>query len=119
MGSWNTAHRGRSLGRILHFVYHYTNFDTAEKCQVGEGNIWYHGKVIATYEWLSDTDIPLFKFLPNVNYRGDDLQSLYETNQRNRWAEAIADAQDAKPEECKNCRSLKLRLDIIESGMKL
>ncbi len=119
MPSWNRNCRGRSLGRILHFLYFYCGFDLAEKCQVGTGEVLYWKERIATFEWLSDTDIPFFTFLPHENYRGEDMAALYTKNQATRWAEAIKDADDAKPEECRNCRSLKLRLDIIESGIKL
>lgn len=113
MSSWHRQYRGRRLGRILHFLYHYCGFDVAERAQVGQNEITYQGKRIATFEFLSDTDIPYFTFLPNMSYSGTDMQAYYEQNQKTKWAEAIRDGEDTKPEPCQECRNLKIRMQIF------
>ena len=115
MSSWNRSYRGRTLGRVLHFIYHYCGPVVAENCQVGAGEVTYYGNKIAEFIWLSDTDIPHFKFLPNWDYSGQDKAALYMKNQETRLVEAIQDSADAKPEDCKECRNLRLRLSMMES----
>jgi hypothetical protein len=79
---------------------------------IGNDQVIYHGEVIATFKFLSDTDIPYFTFNPIKSYSGSDMQAMWEENQRTKWHEAIADADEKKPEPCSGCRSLKLRLDM-------
>ncbi len=112
MPSWHRQYRGDSIGRVLHFLYHYCGFDVAEMATIGDDKVTYHGEVIATFKFLGDTDIPFFTFMPIKSYSGSDMKAMWDGHQRDRWQEAVADADDRKPEPCKECRSLKLRLDM-------
>lgn len=112
MSSWHRHCRGHSIGRVLHFLYHYCGFDVAEHAQIGASKVIYHGKTIATYEFLSDTDIPYFTFQPYLSYGGEDLAKTWEKNQKERVFEAIRDGAPAEPKKCDDCRRLKLRLDM-------
>ncbi len=114
MSSWHSSHRGRSIGRVLHFLYYYCGFGVAEKATVGQNKVVYHGKTIATYEFLSDTDIPYFTFLPNLSHSGSDMKAMYEQNQMEKVFEAIRDSGNAPIKSCDECRSLKLRLAMKE-----
>lgn len=121
--SWHTNCRGKSLGRILHFIYYYAGFDVMENCTVGNGEVHYHGEKIATFEWLSDLDIPHFKFIQTIPKIGQyyivasaQQVSEWEEAQKEKVFEAISEAEDTKPEPCEECRSLKLKLDIWTDG---
>lgn len=118
MPSWHRQYRGKSIGRILHFLYHYCGFDVAEKATIGQCEVHYNGNKIATYAFLSDTDIPHFTFLtPDKSYTYRDpnaMREMWETNQKEKVFEAIKDAEDAKPEPCKECRSLRLKAEMWE-----
>lgn len=113
MPSWHHQYRGQSAGRILHFLYHYCGFDVAEMAEIGINQITYRGEVIATYRFLSDTDIPHFIFEPIKSYGGHDMKEMWEENQKNNWHVAIADAKDTVPEPCNECKNLKLKLSIL------
>ncbi|MFA5234729.1 MAG: hypothetical protein WC390_10050 [Sulfurimonas sp.] len=55
-----SEYKGRCIGRLMHFLYHYhTMFDS---CQMGDGKVAYYGDLVATYTWDGDTDIPTFVF---------------------------------------------------------
>lgn len=119
MPSWHRSYRGQSIGRVLHFLYHYCGFDVAEMAAIGETMVHYHGDVIATYEFLSDTDIPHFKFVSHPRlHRGDELVQMWEKAQQERVFDAIRDADPTKPEPCKECRILKLKLSMQEDLCK-
>lgn len=114
MSSWHRQYRGKSSGRIFHFLYHYCGFDIAEKaCLKGENEIVYHNEVIASYKFLGDTDIPHFTFNPIFSYSGTPLKEMWDQAQKDKWHIAIADADDAKPEPCNECRSLRLEVSIL------
>jgi hypothetical protein len=119
MGSWHRQYRGDNIGRVLHFLYHYCGFDVAENATIGNDKVTYHGEVIATFKFLSDTDIPHFTFNPIFSYSGTAMQEMWEENQRTKWHEAIADADDATPKPCDNCRSLRLQLDMQKHLLKI
>ncbi len=82
--SWYSKYKGRSIGRILHFLYHYTNVDIAGRATISNGTILYCGEVIATYEWEGETDMPVFKF----------ANDFFNKNQESRKEEAIADGKE-------------------------
>lgn len=106
MPSWYKHCRGRSIGRVIHFLYWYCGFNTAEYAKVGQDTVTMYGEVIATYFFLSDTDIPLFQF------KGKEAV-MWEANQRNHIFDAIHDGDPATKEPCQECRGLKLKLDIF------
>lgn len=115
MSSWHRHCRGQSIGRVLHFLYHYCGFDVAEHAQIGQGKVHYHGGIIATYEFLSDTDIPHFKFVSHPHlHRGEEMVEYWEKAQREKIFEAIRDGEPAKPKSCDECRSLRLKLAMQE-----
>ncbi len=117
--SWHRQYRGKGIGRILHFVYHYCGFDVAEVATIDCDSVTYHGEVIATFKFLSDTDIPFFTFNPIVSHSGTDMKAIWDGRQRDRWQDAVAEADDTKPEPCLECRALKLELSIWkDSGKK-
>lgn len=73
MPSWHAQYQGKSIGKVLHFLYHYCGFDIAELCTVGkEVKCW--GKIIASditweIEKVSltngdeiEVDVPVFAF---------------------------------------------------------
>ncbi len=63
MASHAYAHyRGRSAGRLMHFLYSLSSlFDHA---MIGDGQITVgSGTVIGYYEWIFDTDIPVIHFV--------------------------------------------------------
>ncbi len=119
MSSWHRQYRGDNIGRVLHFLYHYCGFDVAEMATIGNDQVTYHGEVIATFKFLGDTDVPHFTFKPIKSYSGSDMQAMWEENQRTKWHVAIADADDKKPEPCKECRSLRLQLDMQKQLLKI
>jgi hypothetical protein len=50
----------------MYFLYHYhQDFD---ECQMGDGEVTFHGKVVAKYVWDGDTDIPTFVFYGRFEY---------------------------------------------------
>jgi hypothetical protein len=106
--SWHRQYRGKSVGRVLHFLYHYCGFNVEEYAEVGENTVSMYGKQIATYDFLSDTDIPHFEFV------GENAAD-YTSNQSRFIFAAIKDADDAKPEPCCECKSLKLELGIYKA----
>jgi hypothetical protein len=81
---WN--YRGRCIGRVIHFLYHYAGMDVAEHATIGSDRVEYRGKAFATYTWsdrFGEADVPVFAFLSDAG-RLDMMQ----TSKR---AEAIAD----------------------------
>lgn len=67
MSFWN-HYEGRAIGKIINFLYHYCGLNIAENCTIGNHEIEYHGKVIATVSWEEfeydgkKIDIPVFDF---------------------------------------------------------
>lgn len=63
--SWWTLYHGRCMGRVIHFLYHYCNLDVAEQSIIGERDVTYRGKRIATFGWcesFGEADVPAFTF---------------------------------------------------------
>lgn len=116
---WHRNYRGKSLGRILHFIEFYCGFDVMENCRMGDDwhSITYHGEKIATFEWLPGyEDIPVFKFLPVKSYNGEDLSVERERNQKEKLLEVLMASEELpKKGPCKNCERLKLQLAILTS----
>ena len=118
MSSWHRSYRGRSIGRILHFLYHYCGFDIAEHAQIGESRVIYHGRTIANYEFIGDTDIVEFTFLPDSNddYFGQLTNkniARWERNQKEKLIDALKDQGDAEP--CRACKEKDRSIKLIKS----
>ena len=61
-------YRGKSIGRILHYLYKYCGLNVAETALIGDGKVTYHGELFATYEWshtYGGPDYPHFTFTDN------------------------------------------------------
>ena len=52
----------QSLGQILSYIYVFCGFDVMEKVQVGDGKVYLHGTIIATFKF-NQFDVPYFYFL--------------------------------------------------------
>jgi len=61
MPSFWSHYKGQSIGRVLHFLYHYCNLHIAENVTVGDGEVRLHGDLFATYVW--EDDVPNFMFV--------------------------------------------------------
>lgn len=72
-----TKYRGRSIGRILGYLERMTTLRIVEEAIVKNNSIEYYGEIIATYEWISDTDIALIKFKDPMYQRAYDIQIPY------------------------------------------
>lgn len=64
-------YRGRSIGRLLRFLYEYSHL--ADGWVFGNNNniLSHNGpnpEVVATYEWDGDSDTPTFKFTQEYEY---------------------------------------------------
>ncbi len=77
--------KGRSIGRVLHFLYHYCGLNIAETVQVGDGFVRLYGESFATFDWIED-DIPVFTF----TCRNRDI---YEKNQILNMEDAIEESK--------------------------
>jgi len=55
-----SSYGGRSIGRILHFLYYYVGLPTAERVTIFGGRITDEGYPVATLTW--EGDIPRFAF---------------------------------------------------------
>lgn len=69
---WYRGYRGKSVGRIFHFLYHYCGLSVAEHAEISNYSISYGGKEIATFKYsdkFGEKDVPEFEFLnENWNY---------------------------------------------------
>jgi hypothetical protein len=85
MSFWN--YRGRCIGRVIHFLYHYSGMDVAEHATIGRDRVEYRGKLFATYGWsdrFGQCDVPVFEFV-------DDEDGRLEDAQVSRVKEAVSD----------------------------
>lgn len=87
VGHWYSGCRGRSLGRILHFIESYCGFNIMESCEVGGsqpgiGEVHYWGELLATFTW-NHGDIPTFVFYGK--------QAKYFTEQQEQHKQEIID----------------------------
>lgn len=119
MSSWHRQYRGRCIGRVLHFLYYYCGYDVSTHATIGESKVNYHGQVIATYEYLGDTDIPYFTFkAPNSHYPTLDMVEGWAKNQAEKWMLAISEADDKKPEPCAECPKHKMEASIYKDAFE-
>lgn len=68
-------YRGRSIGRVLHFLHFYCPHYIADQVTIGEKHIMYSGYTLATYTWsnmFGEVDVPTFDFhygIPGVDHK--------------------------------------------------
>jgi len=68
VSNWYSQYTGRSIGRLMHFLYDIYHMTHADSYKLGDGNVTYGNDVIATYTWLDDTDVPRFTFSDSNSY---------------------------------------------------
>lgn len=56
--SWWGQYQGESIGKIIHFLYHYCGFDVAEMATIGN-EVKYHGKIISPTIDFEDQNVTL------------------------------------------------------------
>jgi len=78
--------QGQSIGRVLHFLYHYCGLLVAEYAEIGDREVKYNGKKIAFFYFRGD--VPIFEFV-NPDY--NEVQSFKRD-------EAIRDGAPRIPE---------------------
>lgn len=64
--NWWAKYRGRSTGRVIHFLHAYCGLNIAEMAVIGYGTISLYGKPFATFVWSNKSfqqDVPEFKFI--------------------------------------------------------
>lgn len=82
------SHRGRCMGRILHFVHYYLPYYLASSVKVGDG-LFDGERQIAKLTWstsFGEGDVPIFEFLGPVK------KAEFHAQQETRRAEAIRDS---------------------------
>ncbi len=95
--SHHQRYRGRSIGRILHFLEHYLPYHMAEHVQVGNDRVEFRGSLVATITWstkFGEGDVPIFKFVEraHTDERSGDTCEELEAMQTERQKDAINDA---------------------------
>lgn len=86
MSFWN--YRGRCIGRVIHFLYHYAGMGVAEHATIGGDRVEYYGKPFAKFTWsdrFGRCDVPEFTFL-------DDPEGRLAAAQEAKADDAIRDA---------------------------
>ena len=95
MSSPYRSYKGQSMGRVLHFIYHYCGLHIAERVVVGGGKLYYPKEpdVFATYTMVGD--VPIFNFLPGKPSYGfaDQAYTTYNQNQVDKLQAAIEDGK--------------------------
>ena len=61
------SYNGRCVGRVIDFLSEYWNGSNAHNCIFNEKEIKHFDKVVATYTWKDNTDIPIFEFKSEWN----------------------------------------------------
>ena len=80
-------YRGRCIGMVLHFLYHYCGFNVAEYATVGDGKVELYSEQFATFAWSTRfglSDVPEFRFLT-------DADGHYARTQATKSQQAIDD----------------------------
>jgi len=76
-------YKGRSVGRIVHYIYLYCGINIGEYCQIGDGTVLYGGKTIATFTWENEGDdsVPNFTFLNSLDLFGSEVVNDWRERQ--------------------------------------
>lgn len=72
--SWWSSHRGKSVGRVLHYLACYLGYNLAIEALVTDKSVYLNGKRIAYIQWREG--YPFFIFCKDFNNK-----SLGESNQ--------------------------------------
>lgn len=118
---WDTyspyaKHTGQSLGRVLHFVYHYCGSRLGETVTVGHVHssgafmIMSGSDPVATYKW--NDDVPTFDFFPEGwDSRPGIVYQPYDRRCREYWTQRQTELADkvAYPEEYRREQAAKLQ----------
>ena len=70
-------YRGRCIGRIMSFLYQMDKTSDSWARIDGKKQIFYHDTLFASYEYLGDTDIPVFKFEKNFEQYSSRMDIAY------------------------------------------
>lgn len=76
---WYSEYKNKSAGRVIHFIYVYSNLRLAEIMQIGSGEVIYANEVIMTYTWQGN--MPVFKLADNISFQEKDLLNFLIKNQ--------------------------------------
>jgi hypothetical protein len=78
--SWYSQYRGKSCGRILHYIYCYCGLTHAEEIMVGVDSLEYCGTLFATFKWVRDEafdlEYPVFSFKKQVYNEEQDEKKI-------------------------------------------
>ncbi len=92
--SQHRGYRGRSVGRVLHFLKYYLPYHYAEAVTVGDNKVHYCKELFATYTWstsFGEGDVPEFTFVKEGGEREPSIEYL-TAEQNRRRTEAIEDS---------------------------
>ncbi len=69
-------YKGRTIGRLLYFLYKYTF--KADTFKIGNGFVYESDEVtlVATYKWDGDSDVPTFEFVDDYKCLGTIQDSI-------------------------------------------
>ena len=87
-------YKGRCVGRVLHFLYHYCGLTIAERAIISfaPSEVKYGNELLASYRWLGDTDIPVFTFvdkLENSHWSTEHMER--KQNEALYWRDVLTD----------------------------
>lgn len=86
-------YKDQSIGRILHFLYHYCGLHVAETVTVGADGVFLYGKKIAVVEWHGkNKNMPHFNFIPESFDRWQGAQQ--EQHLAEVWRDKITEVFD-------------------------
>lgn len=100
--SWWTQHKkGQSIGKAMHFLYHYCGYDIANQCLFGSRKCFddqtefyatFLGTEFCTFFWIKikDLDVPIFMF----KNRNEETLFLWNMNQAMKQHIAIAELEE-------------------------
>jgi hypothetical protein len=97
MSWWNECPAG-SIGRVIHFVYHYCGYNNAENCIISETTVSLSGKVFANIVGWEDkvyggitVNVPVFTFI-------DPYYEIKQTHYLNRAISELTEFKNAAGE---------------------
>lgn len=94
-------YRGRSAGRIFHYIHQQCGLHYAERVELSGDSIIYNARPFATVRWVrwstdSDVEFPEFEFAPEYCGRASKLHIKPYDNRDDLLREAIHQAQEAR-----------------------
>lgn len=88
IGSFYQEYKGRTHGRIMHFLYDIYDIPGSDSFTIGNNRVVSGKDLFATYDFIGCTDVPKFNFSPNW--------SCFNTKQQNYLDSLGLDADGAK-----------------------